>query len=134
MCGIAGTVRFDGNAVDADREVVSRMLALQQNRGPDGNGIRMGGPVVLGHLRLSIIDLRETAGQPMSNETGDVWVTYNGEIYNYRELTAELKATGHSFRTTSDTEVLVHGYEQWGGDGLVRRLRGMFAFAIYDSR
>jgi asparagine synthase (glutamine-hydrolysing) len=134
MCGIAGTVRFDSDAVASDREVVLRMLALQQNRGPDGDGIRVDGPVVLGHLRLSIIDLRETAGQPMSNETGDVWVIYNGEIYNYRELTAELKACGHSFRTTSDTEVLVHGYEQWGGEGLIRRLRGMFAFAIYDSR
>lgn len=134
MCGIAGTVRFRGDATPEDRALVSRMLAVQQNRGPDGEGTRVDGPVVLGHLRLSIIDLSETASQPMSNETGDIWVIFNGEIYNYRELMAELKASGHAFRSVSDTEVLVHGYEQWGMDGLLQRLRGMFAFAIYDSR
>jgi len=133
MCGIAGTVRFDGDAAVEDREAVIRMLALQRRRGPDGEGVYRDGPVVLGHLRLSIIDLSAAAGQPMSNESGDVWVTFNGEIYNYRELRESLKS-GHCFRSTSDTEVLIHGYEEWGPEGLLRRLRGMFAFAIYDAR
>ena len=94
----------------------------------------MSGPVVLGHRRLSIIDLSNVAGQPMPNETRDVWVTFNGEIYNYRELRSELKTAGHRFESSSDTEVLVHGYEEWGAEGLYRRLRGMFAYAIQDER
>ena len=109
------------------------MLELQRRRGPDGEGVYCGGPVVLGHRRLSIIDLSEAAGQPMSNESGDVRVTFNGEIYNYRELRESLNSA-HCFRSTSDTEVLIHGYEEWGAEGLLRRLRGMFAFAIYDAR
>src|SRR5581483_4966203 len=111
-----------------------RMLASQQNRGPDGQGLRLAGPVVLGHRRLSIIDLSNVASQPMANETRDVWVTFNGEIYNYRELRSELKTAGHEFESWSDTEVLVHGYEQWGAEGLYQRLRGMFAYAIQDER
>ncbi len=134
MCGIAGTVRFEGEASAADRSAVERMLQAQYRRGPDGSGLRASGPAVLGHRRLSIIDLREVAGQPMPNETGDVWVTFNGEIYNYVELRAELEAAGHVFSSSSDTEVLVHGYEQWGGAGLYQRLRGMFAFAVQDER
>ena len=134
MCGIAGTVRFDGDATAEDRRLVACMSALQANRGPDGEGIHAQGSVVLGHRRLSIVDLRTTANQPMPNETGDLWVTFNGEIYNYRELRDDLKNAGHFFATTSDTEVLIHGYEQWGGEGLVKRLRGMFAFGIYDAR
>jgi asparagine synthase (glutamine-hydrolysing) len=133
MCGIAGTIRFDGNATGEDREVVMRMLALQRKRGPDGEGVYNDGPAVLGHLRLSIIDLSEAGAQPMSNESGDVWVTYNGEIYNHRELRDSLQSR-HCFRSASDTEVLVHGYEEWGPEGLLSRLRGMFAFAIYDAR
>jgi asparagine synthase (glutamine-hydrolysing) len=134
MCGIAGTVRLDGDATAEDRRLVACMSALQANRGPDGEGIHAQGPVVLGHRRLSIIDLSTAANQPMSNETGDLWVIFNGEIYNYRELRDDLKGSGHCFATTSDTEVLLHGYEQWGGEGLVKRLRGMFAFALYDAR
>ncbi len=134
MCGIAGTVRFDGDATKEDRRLVARMSALQANRGPDGEGIHSQGPVVLGHRRLSIIDLRDTASQPMRNERGDVWVVFNGEIYNYLDLREDLKSAGHCFATTSDTEVLIHGYEQWGGEGLVKRLRGMFAFAVHDAR
>jgi asparagine synthase (glutamine-hydrolysing) len=133
MCGIAGIVRFDGDAVACDREAVVRMLAAQRRRGPDGEGICSDGPVVLGHRRLSIIDLSPAAAQPMSNESGEVLVTFNGEIYNYRELRECLKSR-HCFRSTSDTEILVHGYEEWGPEGLLRRLRGMFAFAIYDAR
>jgi asparagine synthase (glutamine-hydrolysing) len=134
MCGIAGTVRFDGDATVEDRRLVARMSALQANRGPDGEGIHAQGNVVLGHRRLSIIDLSAAASQPMPNETGELWVTFNGEIYNYRELRDDLKNAGHCFATTSDTEVLIHGYEQWGGEGLVKRLRGMFAFAVHDAR
>ncbi len=133
MCGIAGTVRFDGDAAAGDREVVTRMLAFQRKRGPDGDGIYSAGQVVLGHLRLSIIDLSEAGAQPMSNETGDVWLIFNGEIYNYRELREDLQS-GHCFRGASDTEILIHGYEEWGAEGLLDRLRGMFAFAIYDAR
>jgi asparagine synthase (glutamine-hydrolysing) len=134
MCGIAGIVRLEGEATAADRAAADRMLAAQQNRGPDGQGLRMSGLVVLGHRRLSIIDLSNVASQPMANETRDVWVTFNGEIYNYRELRSELKAAGHEFESSSDTEVLVHGYEEWGAKGLYQRLRGMFAYAIQDER
>jgi asparagine synthase (glutamine-hydrolysing) len=101
------------------------------HRGPDGLGEYIDGPFALGHRRLSIIDL---AGgrQPLSNETATVWVSFNGEIYNYVELRAELQSLGHVFRTRSDTEVLVHGYEEFGPQ-FVNRLNGMFAFAIYDA-
>jgi asparagine synthase (glutamine-hydrolysing) len=133
MCGIAGTIRFDGDATATDREAVSRMLTLQQRRGPDGDGIYSDGPTVLGHRRLSIIDLSDAGAQPMSNETGDVWLIFNGEIYNHHELRQSL-ISGHCFRSNCDTEVLIHGYEEWGPEGLLRRLRGMFAFAIYDAR
>ena len=134
MCGIAGIVQLENEATASDRAAAERMLTAQKNRGPDGQGLRMSGPVVLGHRRLSIIDLSNIASQPMPNETRDVWVTFNGEIYNYRELRSELKAAGHRFESSSDTEVLVHGYEEWGAEGLYRRLRGMFAYAIQDER
>jgi len=133
MCGIAGTARLAGNAEPADHDVVHRMLEWQRHRGPDGVGIHAQGPVVLGHRRLSIIDLSQAASQPMSNEDGSIWITFNGEIYNYRELGAELRPAGHRFRSQSDTEILLHGYEEWGMAGLLGRLRGMFAFALYDA-
>jgi len=101
------------------------------HRGPDGNGYHTDGPVALGHRRLAIIDLAGGA-QPISNEDGTVWVTFNGEIYNYQELRTELIAAGHQFRSNSDTEVLVHAYEQWGRDCL-NRLRGMFGLAFWDA-
>jgi asparagine synthase (glutamine-hydrolysing) len=109
------------------------MLRHEQHRGPDGEGLHAAGPVVLGHRRLAIIDLSDGGRQPMTNETGTIWVTFNGEIYNYRELRAALVADGHTFRGCSDTEVLLHGYEQWGIESLLKRLRGMFAFALYDA-
>jgi asparagine synthase (glutamine-hydrolysing) len=90
--------------------------------------------VVLGHRRLSIIDLSQAAMQPMANEDGTIWAIFNGEIYNYRELGAELRGRGHGFHSQSDTEILLHGYEEWGMAGLLQRLRGMFAFALYDAR
>jgi asparagine synthase (glutamine-hydrolysing) len=100
------------------------------HRGPDGFGAHCAAGVGLGHRRLSIIDVQGGA-QPLSNEDGTIWVTYNGEVYNYAELTDRLKARGHVFRTHSDTEVLVHAYEEWG-DEFVRELNGMFAFALHD--
>lgn len=134
MCGIAGVIDFGGNLSAADRELTCRMLDAERHRGPDGEGVYQDAWVSLGHRRLSILDLSPAAGQPMTNETETVWVSYNGEIYNYRELRAELAAAGHSFRSSSDTEVIVHGYEEWGMAALLKRLRGMFAFALADQR
>jgi asparagine synthase (glutamine-hydrolysing) len=108
------------------------MAAVLRHRGPDGVGIAPGPRVGLAHTRLSIIDIAGGA-QPLANEDGEIMITYNGEVYNYRELRSELEAKGHRFRTRSDTEVLVHGYEQWG-PAMLSRLNGQFAFAIYDRR
>jgi asparagine synthase (glutamine-hydrolysing) len=106
----------------------------QRHRGPDAEGRYCGERVVLGHRRLSILDLSDAGRQPMSNEDGSVWVVFNGEIYNYAELREELLNSGHTFRSASDTEVLIHGYEQWGIERLLAKLRGMFAFGLYDTR
>src|SRR5262245_26374560 len=125
MCGIAGLVRQDGGAVDV--LLLDRMTDVLAHRGPDGRGVHVDGPAGLGHRRLSIIDL-STGGQPMSTADGALWITYNGEVYNYRELRDELVALGHEFQTASDTEVILLGYRAWGPD-VVCRLRGMFAFA-----
>jgi asparagine synthase (glutamine-hydrolysing) len=131
MCGIAGFIHSDP-ARPADAARLRAMTDAMLHRGPDEGGDYVHGPVAIGMRRLSIIDV---AGgqQPITNEDGTVWVVQNGEIYNYRALRRELEARGHTFRTTSDTEVIVHGYEQWGPD-CVRHLRGMFAFAVWDSR
>jgi asparagine synthase (glutamine-hydrolysing) len=130
MCGIAGLIRFDGQTVPP--EPIERMTSALAHRGPDGQGTVVHGPVALGHRRLAIIDL-EGGRQPMSNESGDVWITFNGEIYNFQPLRRELESAGHRFATCSDTEVIVHAYEQWGDD-CVSRLRGMFAFGLLDLR
>ena len=131
MCGIAGFVNRDGRP--ADRDLLGRMTEVIAHRGPDGSGLFTDGAVALGHRRLSIIDLSAAGAQPMANEDGTVHVTFNGEIYNYLPLRDELIAKGHVFRSRCDTEVLVHGYEEWG-DALPERLAGMFAFAIWDAR
>jgi asparagine synthase (glutamine-hydrolysing) len=130
MCGIAGLAALDGTAVDPGP--LPAMCDALHHRGPDDGGLWSGGPVALGNRRLSIIDL---AGghQPMASEDGAVVVVQNGEIYNHAALHAELARRGHTFVTRSDTEVLVHGYEEWG-EGLLERLRGMFAIAVWDAR
>ena len=131
MCGICGIVEF-GRQSDIPSDVVHRMNQTMIHRGPDDGGVFVGPGVGLGHRRLSIIDL---AGghQPMSNEDGTVWVLLNGEIYNYPELRAELLQRGHKFATKSDTEAIVHLYEDLA-EGCFARLRGMFSIAIWDSR
>ena len=131
MCGITGFIHRDASR-PADRDLLGRMTDVIAHRGPDGSGLFTEGPVGLGHRRLSILDLSELGAQPMANEDGTVHVTFNGEIYNFEELRSELIAAGHQFRSKCDTEVLVHGYEQWGVD-LPKRLRGMFGFAIWDA-
>jgi asparagine synthase (glutamine-hydrolysing) len=130
MCGICGKMMFDREARISPGLVRSMADAIQ-HRGPDDDGYYVSGQLGLGFRRLSIIDLN-TGHQPISNENGTVWVVFNGEIYNYRELRSELLAKGHTFRTQTDTEVLVHLYEEYGAD-LVSKLRGMFGFAIWDS-
>jgi asparagine synthase (glutamine-hydrolysing) len=142
MCGIAGLIRSGTAArtdsASSDAEIVGRILAAEVHRGPDGEGLYQGqfpgGSVVLGHRRLAIIDLSPAGLQPMSNDDGSLRVTFNGEIYNFRELRTELSQRGHWFSTQTDTEVLLHGYEEWGIEGLLGRLRGMFAFALFDVR
>ncbi len=131
MCGICG-VLAPGMTEGEAEQTVGEMMRLLEHRGPDGGGRWRSGPATLGHRRLAIIDL-EGGYQPLLNENGDVGVVFNGEIYNFRELREVLAGRGHTFRTASDTEVLVHGYEEWG-DRFVERLRGMFTFAIRDAR
>jgi len=130
MCGIAGFIEFT-DRIPARRDAEA-MIARVRHRGPDGQGLHIHGPVALGHRRLSIIDLISGA-QPMSNEDDQVWITYNGELYNFRELREQLKSAGHTFRTSSDTEVIVHAWEEWG-EACVEHFRGMFAFAVADYR
>lgn len=130
MCGIAGVARR--HPVGVSLEVLGRMAAAIRHRGPDGYGFFTSPLVGLAHVRLSIIDLAGGA-QPMTNEDGSVVVSYNGEVYNYRELMSELESRGHRFHTRSDTEVLVHGWEEWGPE-LFNKLNGQFAFALYDRR
>jgi asparagine synthase (glutamine-hydrolysing) len=130
MCGITGIFNFDNSPVD--RLLLQKMTVLLRHRGPDGSGYFVNGNVGLGHRRLKIIDLSENGQQPISNEDGSVWVTYNGEIYNFSELSAELKKRGHVFKSRTDTEVIVHAYEEWGIDCL-ERFNGMFAFALHDK-
>lgn len=130
MCGIAGWFAYDRQR-RPDLRVVQAMTDRIAHRGPDGSGLAHGPGWAFGHRRLAIVDLTSGA-QPMATPDGSLQVTFNGEIYNYLELRAELEAMGFSFRTRSDTEVLLHGYRAWG-TGLAARLRGMFAFALVDT-
>src|SRR5688572_4854384 len=130
MCGIAGIVAADRLHSDEPSRA-TLMRDVMVHRGPDGAGLHADEHAVLAHRRLSIVDL---AGghQPVANEDGRIWVTFNGEIYNHASVRPELEAAGHRYRTRSDTEMIVHAYEQWG-DECVHRFRGMFAFAVWDA-
>lgn len=130
MCGICGIAHAAPDR-PVSRDALRCMSDAIAHRGPDGEGLHIARGVGLGHRRLSIIDVAGGA-QPLANEDESIWVSFNGEIYNYRELGARLRARGHTFRTHSDTEILVHAYEEWG-DGFVRELNGMFAFALHDG-
>jgi asparagine synthase (glutamine-hydrolysing) len=130
MCGIAGILSLDGRPADA--AAVRAMCAAMAHRGPDDEGVAVDGPMALGHRRLSIIDLSPAAHQPMTDEARGLTVSYNGEIYNFRELRARYEALGHHFRSQSDTEVLLRAYAADGLDA-VRRLSGIFAFALWDA-
>lgn len=127
MCGICGTVSNSG-AQGRLLAALDRMV----HRGPDQQGDLQRAAVRLGHRRLAIIDLSEQGRQPICNEDGSLWLVFNGEIYNFAELRSQLLAH-HDFRSQTDSEVLIHGYEQWGIDGLLQRVRGMFAFALWDE-
>ena len=131
MCGIAGVVRFSRNE-QVDPATVRQMCRAMAHRGPDDEGVYTDGAVGLGMRRLSIIDLA-TGHQPISNEDGTLWIVFNGEIYNHASLREQLVQKGHRYTTHSDTETIVHLYEQYGSE-CVRHLSGMFAFAIWDTR
>jgi len=132
MCGITGILYFDSRR-PVSSQTLREMSATLAHRGPDGEGVWVDRHVGLAHRRLAIIDLRPEAGQPMCNEDGTLWITFNGEIYNFQELRRELEGCGHVFKTSSDTEAIIHAYEEYGRECLTR-LRGMFAFAIWDGR
>jgi len=131
MCGICGIFNF-GTGRPADAAALKRSTDAMAHRGPDDEGFYLEGALGLGNRRLSIIDL-PGGHQPISNEDETIWITFNGEIYNFRDLRADLLARGHRFRTSSDTETIVHLYEQYDLASL-DHLRGMFAFALWDAR
>ena len=134
MCGICGIVSTSPALADGAR--VSAMASVLHHRGPVDSGIwawrDASTGVALGHRRLSIIDLSAAGHQPMTNEDGSIWVSYNGEIYNHAEVRRDLEACGHVYRSHTDTETILHAYEQWG-ERCVERFRGMFAFALWDG-
>jgi asparagine synthase (glutamine-hydrolysing) len=131
VCGICGKLNFD-NSKSVSGALLKSMADAIKHRGPDDEGYYCSGPLGLGFRRLSIIDLN-TGHQPISNEDGSVWIVFNGEIYNYQELRQDLRARGHLFKTQTDTEVIVHLYEEFG-ESCIEKLRGMFAFAIWDEK
>jgi asparagine synthase (glutamine-hydrolysing) len=132
MCGIAGFVGLS-DRIDA-MEAVAHMIGALARRGPDGDGIDRWDTAVLGHRRLSIFDLSDAGRQPMVTDDRRIAVVFNGAIYNFLDLRAGLEARGHRFRSNTDTEVLLHGYREWGIDGVLSRILGMFAFALWDDR
>jgi len=132
MCGIAGWINPQAHA-DAVTARLRLMLDAMARRGPDGHGVHVGEGVALGHRRLAIFDLSPAGAQPMATPDGRVIVTFNGAIYNWLALRAILEAAGHHFRTQTDTEVLLLGYREWGIDGLLQRIEGMFAFGLWDA-
>src|ERR1700692_960669 len=132
MCGIAGLV---GGGIDPQgaRQAVDAMVCSLARRGPDSSGVSTWPEAVLGHRRLAILDLSPAGNQPMLSDDGEIGLVFNGCIYNFQELRKELESSGHRFRSNTDTEVLLNGYRQWGIDALVPRLRGMFAFGVWDN-
>ncbi|HKQ75649.1 MAG TPA: asparagine synthase (glutamine-hydrolyzing) [Blastocatellia bacterium] len=132
MCGIAGLVGKTGS--NMAEKAVGRMIGALERRGPDGEGIESWPTATLGHRRLAIFDLSDSGRQPMLSPDGAIGLVFNGAIYNFRDLRRELISSGYEFKSHTDTEVLVHGYREWGLDALVARLRGMFAFALWDDR
>ncbi|MDO9325981.1 MAG: asparagine synthase (glutamine-hydrolyzing) [Methanoregula sp.] len=131
MCGIAGQYSLDGK--EPDKKLLSVMSERLAHRGPDGVGIHTNGPVALAHRRLAIIDLSDEGHQPMTSEDQTLWLVFNGEIYNFIELREELMQKGHRFHSKSDTEVILHAYEEWGHECL-NRFNGMWAFALWDGQ
>jgi len=131
MCGIVGQYCYNGTQPDAN--FLSAMIGRIAHRGPDGRGTFLKGRIGLAHCRLAIIDLSDDANQPMANEDSTIWLVYNGEIYNYIELHEELVKKGHKFISKSDSEVIVHAYEEWGATCL-ERFNGMWAFALWDDK
>jgi asparagine synthase (glutamine-hydrolysing) len=129
VCGIAGRLNFNREPVN--REQLGRMIGTLSHRGPDASGVHVAGEVGLAHARLSIIDL-DGGAQPMSSADGRLWITFNGEIFNYIELREELVAKGHRFLTRSDTEVILNAYREFGED-CVRHFNGQWAFAVRCS-
>ena len=139
MCGICGIVSFTNDQLVSHR-VLKDMVTLIDHRGPDDEGIYLGWDVKpgryrlgLGNRRLSIIDLSPKGHQPMCNEDETIWISYNGEIYNFREIKEQLEQKGHKFKSHTDTEVIIHAYEEWGTES-IKRYIGMFAFMLWDSR
>lgn len=134
MCAIAGLICLKGECDEAEHlRLVGRMCEIQRHRGPDDSGVQSIGSVCLGSDRLSIIDLSPAGHMPMSDANGNLWIVYNGETYNFPALRDELEGCGHRFRSKTDTEVVLHAFQQWG-EGSFARLTGMFAFAIYDRQ
>ncbi|HSP69235.1 MAG TPA: asparagine synthase (glutamine-hydrolyzing) [Bryobacteraceae bacterium] len=133
MCGITGLVGLTTDSPQA-RETVAAMVSSLVRRGPDSAGMEIWPEAILGHRRLAILDLSEAGHQPMVSEDREIGLVFNGCIYNFQEIRKELEAHGYRFRSHTDTEVLLHGYRHWGADALVQRLRGMFAFGIWDDR
>jgi asparagine synthase (glutamine-hydrolysing) len=129
MCGIAGTLSV---TMPADPAVVGQMTDCLRHRGPDAEGVMVRGPAVLGHRRLAIIDVRASNNQPLPDHSGQYWIVFNGEIYNYQEIRRELEAAGAVFRTSGDTEVILEAYKRWGV-ACLQRFNGMFAFALWDE-
>src|SRR4051794_6355650 len=131
MCGIAGKYYY-GSDREVEPRLLEKMADTMSHRGPDDQGVYRGKKVALSHRRLSILDLSPAGHQPMCNEDGTIWVVFNGEIYNYKSLRAELRAKGHTFHSNTDTEVIVHAYEEYSLD-CVKHFEGMFAFGIWDE-
>jgi len=131
MCGICGIIDFSDRSIDPG--VIDRMRDMMVDRGPDDAGTLVMPHAGLGHRRLSIIDLSARGHQPMCNEDQKIWMVFNGEIYNYQDLRPELEVAGHRFASNTDSEVLIHGYEEWGIEGLLKQINGMFGLALWDA-